>query len=320
MGDRTLMKLLPRLLVPESVVARGGFSAAAAHLGLGKGVVSHHIAALERALGVRLVARSSRRIALTEAGEQVQERLARAMPELRDAVGETEHHGSRPAGLLRVTAPIDFGRMLLAPAIAAFRRRHPDVAIETVLDDDVIDMISERIDVSIRVGWPRDSQLVSRRLGELEDVLVAAPSYLRGAPPLREPGDLDQHAWLRHAPMARRERLSLEHADGRRAEARLRPVVTVNVGGMLVTLAAAGAGFAIVPRFMAAPELSRGELVLLLPGWSLPRGDIVAMYPSRRGLAPKVRAFVDFLAEWVPGQLPGAPRPARGRTRAGSRG
>lgn len=303
MDDQLIAKLLPRLLVLDLVVARGGFSSAARQLQLGKAVVSHHIRTLERELTLELFVRNGRDIVLTDSGRAFHARVAPVLAELRQAVTEIRERAGVPTGLLRVAAPVDFGRTYLADAIAFFKKRHPGVEVEAIVGDAVTNLVTERIDLSFRLGWPADSSLRARKLASYTHVLCASPQYLASAPPVEEPADLQVHAFMSHTDIFKLDTLTLTDASGNTVEVPTRRSVAANEGGVLLQLARQGAGLAIFPDFMVGDDIRVGRLVQLLPEHTLPSADVVAIFPSRGMTPPKVQAFVDQVLSWLPDRL-----------------
>jgi DNA-binding transcriptional LysR family regulator len=275
------------------VVQHGGVLQAARAMGVPKSTVSRRLAALEERLGVRLLQRTSRSLSLTEDGAAYYERIAPAMELAREAEEALGRRVGAVSGVLRVNAPMLFGQRLLGPIAVEYLRRHPGVQIELELDDRAIDLLHDRCDVAIRVGALDDSTLVARRLAGARLVLCASPAYLDAAPPLAAPEDLAHHECIVHA--------------GERAWRLQRgeDVRTVVVRGRMRTRSPvlrleavlAGLGVTWLPEFACAEAIAARRLVPLLEGWRGPEAAMFAIYPSSRQLSPKVRAFVDLLAE-----------------------
>lgn len=289
------------------VVQHGGVLQAARAMGVPKSTVSRRLAALEERLGVRLLQRTSRSLSLTEDGAAYFERIAPAMEMAREAEEALGRRLGAVAGVLRVNAPMLFGQRLLGPIAVEYLRRHPGVQLELELDDRAIDLLHDRCDVAIRVGALGDSTLVARRLAGARLVLCASRAYLDAAPPLAEPDDLRHHECIVHAG---------ERAwQLRRGE----DVRTVVVRGRMRTRSPvlrleavlAGLGVTWLPEFACAEAIAARRLVPLLEGWRGPEAAMFAIYPSSRQLSPKVRAFVDLLAERLDDRGRAATRRAR---------
>jgi DNA-binding transcriptional LysR family regulator len=200
---------------------------------------------------------------------------------------------------LRLTCGVTFGVRYLAPAMADFAARHPAVIFDLDLSDRPVDLVEEGFDLAIRIGPLRHHGLAARKLGETQIICCAAPAYLaKHAAPLQTPADLLQHECLSYANVSLPNLWEFEsRADGRRVTVKIPLRHRSNNGRLLTALGAAGLGILFEPDFIVAPEIRSGRLVRLLPDYRLPRSPITAMYPSRRHLSPKVRSFVDFLAE-----------------------
>lgn len=282
------------------VVEAGSFSAAARALRMTPSAVSKLIARLEARLGARLVSRSTRRLQLTPEGIAFHDSGMRILADM-DAAEREAAAGAAPRGLLRVNSYVPFGQHRLIPLLPRFLERYPEISVDAVLTDSVIDLMEERADVAIRAGPLRESRLVARKLGQSRMVVVAAPSYLeaRGAP--RLPADLDRHNRLAFG-FAR-------YIDGwpftDTAGASLTVPVTGNAmvsdGEAMRLTALAGAGIARLARWHVAPDIAAGRLVPLLekfnPGDEEPTH---AVYVGQgKHLPARVRAFLDFLVESV---------------------
>lgn len=275
----------------------GGITAAARKLGLTKSLVSRELAALEERLGTRLVQRTTRRVSLTDTGELLATYARRVVEEMDDAQAAIEATRETPRGDLKVSAPYSVVRHLLAPRIAEFRDRYPEIRLALDPSIRVVDLIEDNIDVAIRVGPLPSSSLVARRLAMVALVFVASPAYLerRGTP--HEPGDLIAHDIINLKRELGPETWALETATGQRPTVAVTPLIAVNDPSIVIDLAAQGLGIAPVPLIYAQATIAAGRLVQVLPGHRRGSTPIHAVYPSRRILAPKVRAFVEFSAE-----------------------
>jgi DNA-binding transcriptional LysR family regulator len=286
---------LNEIVVFARVVETGGFTAAAQSLGLPKSTVSRKIAQLEERLGARLLQRTTRKLSLTEIGKAYHERCARIVADIAAAEQLVADMEGSPRGLLRITAPIDFGGLYLGRLVAEFLAEQPAIQIELVLSDRVFDLVDERLDLAIRFGPLPDSSLVARRLGSVTSVVCAAPSYLerRGTPTV--PADLHQHEIVAFVPVTRFRTWNLRGANDDAVELTLPPRLIVNSLFAVRESVRSGAGVSMLPDFTIGDDLQRGDLVRLLPEWSGPPGEISVVYPSTRNLSPKLRTFLDFL-------------------------
>lgn len=293
------MDRLEGMAVFVRVAELGGFSAAAQAMGLSKSAVSKQVSALEERLGVRLLNRTTRRLALTEAGETYRDWCARIVQEVEEAELEAGRHGSEPRGRLRVSAPMTFGFLALSPLVPEFLARHPGIELDLTLDDRIVDLLAEGFDVALRIGSLRDSSLVARRLATARVVCAASPAYLARAGTPAEPDDLRRHDCLRYT--YRRSPDVWEFVRGGEVRAvRVRGSLSANNGDALRAAALRGLGVVCLPDFMVGEEVERGDLVRLLAGWDTAEAPIHAVWPPQRHPAAKLRAFIDFLAERLP--------------------
>ena len=291
---------LNHLKVFERVARLGSFSAAARELGMPRSSVSRAVAALEEALATRLLQRSTRAVVLTEAGAALHRRSAEAIAELSEALDYMEGLGARPAGPLRVSAGIGLGIKVLAEHLPTFLERYPDIELDLHLESQRVELIPERIDVALRFGDLPDSSLVAIRLGVLDRLLCAAPGYLSRYGTPEHPEDLVKHRLLdMPTPDHRPRRWHFDGPEGM-VTLELRPTTRVDEILTLHRLVQGGAGIAGLSRYLCEEDLESGRLVRLLPEWSLPPVTLSLLFPSRRELAPAVRACGEFRRESEP--------------------
>lgn len=283
----------PGLSIFVAVAEAEGFSAAARRLGVSKAMVSTSISRLEAKLGARLFQRSTRKLSLTEAGAQALPHAQRALEAARDAVEAAMASRLSPRGTLKVAAPMSFGLLHVAPALGDFAKENPELAVELVLDDRVVDLIAGGFDLALRIGDLPDSSLVAHRLGRNVNVVVASPAYLKQAPPLRQPEELEAHAALVYSVSATADRWTFQR-DGREVKVRVRGPLRVNSSLALRDAALQGLGVARVPLFVVAQELASGALVRVLPRWALPEHGMYVVTTAREYQPRKTRAFIDF--------------------------
>ncbi len=289
------------------VVDEGSFTAAARSLGISPSALSKQVKSLEDRLGVRLLNRTTRKVAPTEVGRAFHERARDILDQLAEAESALTRLHEEARGRLRVSAPMDFGRRELGPTLAEFARSHPGVELELELADRFVDPVGEGFDVVIRIGALADSSLVTRRLARCRRVLCAAPAYLERAGEPRRIEELADHEGIAYAyagpgqwPVPPGHAASLPRRWPHRA----------NNGDLMGALAVAGLGIALLPTFIVGDDLRAGRLRELLPG-ALPADlTVQAVYPHRQHLAAKVRSFVDHLVEHCGSG--GAPRWDRG--------
>lgn len=291
---------MDRLLAIQAfckVVELGGFARAADRLGVSTSAVSRQVADLEAHLEARLLHRTTRKVSLTEAGQSFYERGVQLLADLDEAESSVRAATIVPRGSLKLTCGVTFGIRYLAPVIAEFAARHPHLLFDLDLSDRAVDLVDEGFDLAVRIGTIGQQGLVSRRIGWTRAVCCASPAYLArvGAAPVA-PADLAGLECLTYTHIPVPNTWQFESRDGAIHTVRISPRHRANNGRMLVELALLGLGIVIEPDFIVAPDVRAGRLIQLLPGFELPRAPIAAVYPSRRHLSAKVRAFVDFLA------------------------
>lgn len=287
------------------VVDKGGFTEASRRLGLSKSAVSKAVAALEARLAVRLLTRTTRRVTPTELGLAYYDRARLVLAGAEEADSLVTAMQATPKGLLRLSAPVAFGVGQVAPALADFLEAYPVVEVQMQLEDRFVDLIAEGFDLAIRIGALVDSSLRVRRLAETRCVLVASPGYLKRHGTPRGIDDLGGHRLLHTSHLASANFWRLRAPSGDERQVRVGAGLTVNNGEALMKAAEAGAGIAMVPDFMIGDALAASRLVEVLPGRPADILGVHAVYPQGRFQQPKLRAFVDFLADRFRGRGPG---------------
>lgn len=281
------------------VVERGSFAAAARDLALSNAAASKQVAALEAELGSRLLNRTTRRLAPTEAGQAYYQRVARLLDELTEVEDAVGHLAGAPRGRLRINAPMSFGLSDLAPLLPEFLARCPEIAIDLVMNDRRVDLIEDGFDVALRIASGlEDSSLIVRRIGRVGQLVCAAPSYLERHGTPATPADLAGHACLLYSLARPLDEWRFVTAQGAERRVKVAGRLHANNGDALRPAALAGLGLWATPDFLAADALAAGHLVSLsFAPWHLPDHELVALYAPGQFLSPKVRAFVDYLAE-----------------------
>jgi len=285
------------LRVFEKVAALRSFSRAARGLGLPRSTVSRSVSRLEAALGVRMLQRTTRDVQLTHAGAALHERCADVLRDLTAALDEIERLHGGPRGHLRIAAGIGFGINVLSAQLPEFLRRYPEVDVTLELDSRASDLVADSVDVAIRMHALPDSGLVAVRLGAMKRYLCAAPAYLarRGAPRAIE--ELVDHDLIEMPGRDGRPR-AWRFTRGKKTKAiETRPRVCVNEALTVHRLVMNGAGIGVISGYLSGPEIAAGRLVQLCRAWRAPAVDVHLVFPSRRELAPSVRAFVEFMKE-----------------------
>jgi len=284
------------LLIFASVAELGSFSRAAERLGWPKSTVSRRLAALEQQLGEKVLLRTTRRQTLTEFGLQLLEHARQVASEVQAVSALREHRQATPSGRLRVSMPSDLATLLLADMLAAFTALHPKIQLELDLSPRRVDLLGEGFDVAVRMGeLPDDALLVARKLTVFSFGLYAAPAYLAEHGEPAHPDELAQHEAIRllrgngePAPWTLLQDEQRWHGlpPGR---------ASANAPELLIRLACAASGIAAVPDYFAAPEVRRGALRRVLPGWCLPSVTAWAVFPERKLMPVKSRVFIDML-------------------------
>jgi DNA-binding transcriptional LysR family regulator len=287
----------PRLLLLFTTVSRArSISGAAAQVGLSKSLVSRQIARLEAELGVRLLQRTTRKLSLTEIGEEVLRQAAQIEQVLESIAEFAGRSREEVRGRLRVSCSIALGRRHVAPALPELVALHPDLSVALNLEDRFVDLIAEGFDVALRVTDPADSSLIARKLIENPRVVVAAPSYLEkhGAP--TRPQKLVQHTCVLYCSGSRVFDEWVFHGPGGPVRVRVRGRLQMNDGQALVDAAVAGTGILGIDRLLVRDELERGALVEVLPDYLPESGPpIYAVYPARAWLPSKTAVFIEFV-------------------------
>jgi len=275
------------------VVEAGSFAAAAKTLGQTRAAVSKQIGVLEASIGAQLLHRTTRTMHLTEIGAEFYARCARIAEEAQEAERAVASLQGAPRGLLRVAAPVTFGRRYVAPLVAPFVERHPEISIDLALSDAPVDVVEDGFDVAIRIAPRVDAALSSRCLGPSHHVVCASPGYFARHEAPRVPEDLRGHNCLVYSslPTPRLWRFQ------RGRSVRVRGNFSVNHGESLRRAVVDGLGVGYMPTFIVARDLVAGRLVTALDDWVQSTRKLFAVYPRNHNLAPKVRVFVDFLTE-----------------------
>lgn len=307
------------------VATHGSLSAAARVEGVTPAIMARRLDALEERLGTQLLHRTTRRVSLTESGDNYLEDCIRILNDLASAESVASRGSVQVTGHLRVSAPAGFGRKHVAPHVPLFLAKHEDVSITLDLSDRLVDLVNEGFDCGIRLGALADSNLVSVHLGEMQRVVVAAPCYLerRGQP--RSPEDLDNHDCLALGPQ-RGWTFRTAGTSSKTRNIRVKGAMECNDGVVLAEWARAGVGLAWRSMWEVGEDLQAGRLVSVLDDWAAPPVGIYAVFPERRHLPLKVRAFIDLLKDayaqkdyWLPktkGIKPAPPKPRRSSARS----
>lgn len=271
------------------VVEGGSLTRAGERLAISKSMVSRRLARLEAELGVSLLARSTRGLSLTEAGDDFRPHALRMVAEMQAARKSLSRDG-RVSGRLRLTGPVSFGATHLAPVLAGLAIRNPDLEIVASFSDRVVDLVSEGFDVAIRLGTLANSALIARRIAPVRAVVVAAPAYLARAGVPQTPEALAGHEAVPHGDQV----WQLIRPDGRVASVRPRGRFRADSGAAELAAVVAGLGVAVMPRFMVAAAIARGEVVTLLDDHAVPEAGLYIVRPPPADPVPlKIRVLTD---------------------------
>lgn len=262
---------------------------------MAKAVVSHQIGRLEQELGATLMRRTTRRVTPTEEGRLFYDRAMIILREAEAAYGEISHGAIEPKGMLRLTAPLDYGTKIVAPVMAAYLRTYPHMRVEAIFDDAVSNLVDEQIDLGIRVGWLADSSNQARRLGTIQQVVVANPTFAARLPPDVTPRQARSLAWVGNAQL-RGIGQWLFSREGETVLTELNPVIMCDKSPAALACVLAGIGLGVFPDYSVGDDIAEGRLVPVFADWTLPAGGIHAVFPPARFRPAKVRAFVELLA------------------------
>ncbi len=290
------MDRLDELAIFVSILDSGSFAAAARKLHKSPPAVTRALAGLEERLGVRLVERTTRRLAPTEAGRALAERVRPLLATYDEAMQAAGEDGGI-RGLLRVTAPLVFGRRHVAPIVAGFLDTQPLVRIDFVLSDRWLDMVEEKLDVAVRIGALADSGLVARKVGEVRRVLVASPAYLAAHGTPRTPDELQTHELVTASTNALGNEWRFGGGRKREILIRVTPRLSVNEIDAMLVAVRAGRGIGRALSYQVADDLAAGSLVRVLPDFEPPPLGVQLVVPSARHLPIRTRAFLDYAAK-----------------------
>lgn len=284
------------------VVDAGSISAAADRWETAKSAVSRRLSELEQSLGVQLLHRTTRRLALTDSGRSFYERAQQILADLDEAEAAVAAAQCELRGRVRVAAPMTFGLLHLAPAIHEFAARHPEVSFDLDFNDRQIDLLQEGVDVAIRIARLEDSSLIARRLAPVNVLLCASPGYLRQHGTPRAPEDLARHRCLLYSNLPDPGRWWYRADDGSEVAVSVPEAMRSNNGEQLCGAAAAGLGIVNTPTFITHRALAQGNLVPVLSDYRWRGNDAYVIYPPTRHLSRRVRALVDFLVQRFAGR------------------
>lgn len=293
------MDSLSDIVVFVQVVRDGSFTKAAERLDLSRSAVSKYVTRLEEALGARLLNRTTRRLSLTEAGRVLYERSRLGLEEIEEARAEISRLQEEPRGVLRINSPMSFGILHVAPLLPEFMAENPEINVDMNLDDRKVDVIGQGFDVSIRIAALPDSSLVARRLGPCRHAIVAAPSYLEKYGTPHAPEDLRDHNIIAYQYQESATEWHFLGPDTKQNTVRVSGSIQMNNSLALRAALLGGVGITRTPTFVVGDDIAAGRLVPLLKNYATLELSIYLVYPQKRHLSPKVRAFVDFVSSKI---------------------
>ena len=287
------MDKLTAINVFLSVAETGSFTQTAERLNISKSMISRYIALMEDWLNARLFQRTTRKVVLTELGEQAVVFCRKITESAVEMEREISAQKGELRGVIRVASSVSFGSLHLANSINRFIKQHPKLNVQLQLTDNLVDLISERIDLAIRITHNPDPHLIARKLADCHSLLVASPAYFAEYGTPTTPNDLLQHHQLCHSSM------KIWHlTQGERTtEIDLSSKFTTNDSTALLNSVLADNGIAMLPKYMLGDLLASGKILNVLPEWTLPKYSLYALYPSREKLPLAVRQIIDFLVE-----------------------
>ena len=294
------MDRLGNISVFLSVAEHGSFARAGNIIGVSGSAVSKNVARLEDRLRVRLFHRTTRALSLTDDGREFRDRCVHILADLAEAESQMSERAAAPSGVLRISLPATLGRVKIVPALGLFTSQFPGLRVEASLNDGAVNMVDSGVDVIVKIGEPRDSSLIMKRVGAVRYIVCAAPSYLarHGLP--KTPDELAPHDCVKRLPYPCSPRGAWKFADPVTGAPFERPVsgmLSFDSAEAVANAALAGSGLAQLHDYLAEPYINSGELTQVMPEYSAEGPPICILYPSARHVAPKVRAFIDIVAE-----------------------
>ncbi len=288
---------LNRLAYFAAVIDAGSFTRAANLLGITKAVVSQQVAKLEQEVGTTLLVRTTRHLQPTEAGSALHAHCVRILREADEAFAELAQARAEPIGVLRLTAPYDYGTAIIVPLVTAFIARYPACKVELHLSDETLDLVAGQFDLAIRVGWLMDSSQQARRIGSFRQFLVGASAHAERAATMSEPEDLLALPFIANSALREPLQWSFSQGASKHQAVRFKAAIAINTTPAVHRAVLQGGGIAVLPDFLVADDERQGRLRRLVPNWSLPIGGIHTVYPAGRFRPRKVTAFVDMLTD-----------------------
>ena len=292
---------LNRLAIFVAVVDAGSLTAAAARLGLAKTMVSTHMQRLEAEVGASLLVRTTRRLGVTEAGRAFYEASVKILRAAEEALNAVSGETAPVRGMLRVSSPIDYGALVVAPALVELRRTHPQLEVELLCSDQYVDLIADGIDVAIRLGRLADSNYRAVKLGSFVKWIVASPEFIGTWGKPRTPAELSALPYCALTVLPHPLTLDLRHDDGAIESVRCDNAFLTNAADACRAATLAGGGFGLLTDFSIGDDIAAGRLIRLLPDWAADSASIQAVFPPTSHPPAKVRALIETLKKRLAG-------------------
>jgi DNA-binding transcriptional LysR family regulator len=289
-----VMDTLDGLKTVVAVVETSSFTAASERLGISKALVSKYVGEVENKLGIRLFNRTTRQLALTEAGRHYYQQSILLLEQYTALVDKVTGEQSKPRGLLRISAPVTFGEMILSPLLPKFLALYPDLNVELVLTNNAIDMLEEGIDVRLRIGGVDDSTMIARHLKTFPLVLCASPKYVQQQGLPKTPQQVAEHKCIIDSNFRIGKQWPFISPDGKAITVDVQSAISANSPQAVREIAIAGGGIAMTSGFIVEDAIDDGKLISILPEYTTLEFGLYAIYPHRKYVAKKVRCFIDF--------------------------
>lgn len=292
---------LNEIAVFVKVVETGSFTSAARSLDMPKSTVSARLSSLEERLGVTLIRRTTRKLHITDAGRAYYEKCQEAILKISEAEEQVTQSQSAPSGLLRITAPVELGGCLLPHVIDEFNSIYPKVHLEVILTDRTVDLVSDGIDIGIRVGQLKDSSLISKKLGMIYFAPFASPKYLKKNGEIKSPKDLENQQIIPFAPLSTNEWTLVGNKE--KKTIKITKKTLINDLNLIKNLTCMGQGVSLMPTFLCYNEVKTGRLIRILPNWRTELRPVHFVYPSQKFVSPKIRGFIEVASKIIKEQL-----------------
>jgi len=291
------MDTLDGLKTVVAVVETSSFTAASDRLGISKALVSKYVGEVESKLGIRLFNRTTRQLALTDAGRRYYQQSVTLLEQYSALVDNVTGEQTKPRGLLRISAPVTFGEMILSPLLPKFLALYPDLNIELVLTNSAIDMLEEGIDVRLRLGGVDDSNMIARHLKTFPLILCASSAYIQQQGLPKTPQQIAKHKCIIDSNFRIGKQWPFISPQGQADTVDVQSTISVNSPLAVREVAIAGGGIAMTPEFIVEDAINDGRLISILPEYTTLEFGLYAIYPHRKYVAKKVRCFIDFALE-----------------------